>query len=141
MATGFTSLPLARGFGETSRRDRWWLTPLAVFVVLTSFIIYATWAAFQGQHYTYGPYLSPFYSPEIFGTSEHAWLPVPTWWPDWLVFSPALLILGGLAALAGSSSIIGSSSTPISARLRRISDGSKSLSRAARGRLGLRRSK
>jgi hypothetical protein len=54
---------------------------------------------------------------------------------------PALLILGGLAALAGSSSIIGSSSTPISARLRRISDGSKSLSRAARGRLGLRRSK
>ena len=97
MATGLTSLPLARGFGETSRRDRWWLTPLAVFVVLTSFINYATWAAFQGQHYTYGPYLSPFYSPEIFGTSEHAWLPVPTWWPDWLVFSPALLILGGPA--------------------------------------------
>jgi hypothetical protein len=54
---------------------------------------------------------------------------------------PVLLILGGLAALAGSSSLIGSSSTPISARLRRISDGSKSLGRAARGRLGLRRSK
>jgi hypothetical protein len=54
---------------------------------------------------------------------------------------PALLILGGLAALAGSSSLIGSSSTPISARLRRIGAGSMAFGRAARGRLGLRRSK
>jgi hypothetical protein len=54
---------------------------------------------------------------------------------------PALLILGGLAALAGSSSLIGSSSEPISARLRRASQGSMAWGRAARSRLGLRRSK
>ena len=45
-------------------------------------------------HYTFGPYLSPFYSPELFGTSPHAWFgPKPGWWPAWLPFSPALLIL------------------------------------------------
>ncbi len=54
---------------------------------------------------------------------------------------PALLILGGLAALAGSSSLIGSSSTPITARLRRIGQGGATLSRTARKRLGLKRSK
>jgi hypothetical protein len=83
-----------RGFGRTARRDAWWATPLAVFVLLSSFIVYATWAAFQDAHYTYGPYLSPFYSPELFGSSPHAWFgPEPGWWPGWLPFSPALLIL------------------------------------------------
>ena len=39
-------------------------------------------------------YLSPFYSPELFGDSPHAWFgPKPAWWPGWLPFSPALLIL------------------------------------------------
>ncbi|HSJ65730.1 MAG TPA: hypothetical protein VK922_17700 [Gemmatimonadaceae bacterium] len=83
-----------RGFGETMRRDAWWVQPAIVFVVLTSFIVYATWAAFQNAHYTYGPYLSPFYSPELFGSSPHAWFgPKPAAWPAWLPFSPALLIL------------------------------------------------
>jgi hypothetical protein len=60
------------------------------------FVLYATWAAFQGEHYTFGPYLSPFYSPEIFGNSQHAWFSgQPSWWPSFLPFSPALLILGG----------------------------------------------
>ena len=85
---------IPRRFGETMRRDRWWAQPAIVFVILTSFIVYATWAAFQGEHYSYGPYLSPFYSPELFGSSPHAWFgPKPAWWPGWLVFSPALLIL------------------------------------------------
>jgi hypothetical protein len=85
---------IRRRFGESMRRDRWWVQPAIVFVILTSFIVYATWAAFQGDHYTYGPYLSPFYSPELFGSSPHAWFgPKPDWWPGWLVFSPALLIL------------------------------------------------
>jgi hypothetical protein len=88
-------LPLLhRGFGETMRRDAWWLQPLVVFVILTAFVVYATWAAFQNAHYTYGPYLSPFYSPELFGDSPHAWFgPKPGWWPSVLPFSPALLIL------------------------------------------------
>ncbi len=83
-----------RRWGETFRRDNWWLTPAIVFVVLSSFIGYATWAAFQNAHYTFGPYLSPFYSPELFGDSGHAWFgPRPSWWPGWIPFSPALLIL------------------------------------------------
>src|SRR6187397_993531 len=81
-------------FGETSRKDAWWLSPGIVFIVLSSFLLYATWAAFQGEHYYYGPYISPLYSPELFGDSPHAWFgPKPQWWPGWLPFSPALLIL------------------------------------------------
>ena len=80
-------------FGSTARRDRWWLTPALVFIGLGAFVAYATWAAFQGNYYRFGPYLSPFYSPEIFGDPVHAlggaW---PAWWPSWLA-SAALLIL------------------------------------------------
>lgn len=83
-----------RRFGQTSRRDTWWLSPLLVFLGLGAFIVYATWAAFQNAHYTFGPYISPFYSPEIYGDSPHAWFgPKPSWYPDFLPFSPALLIL------------------------------------------------
>src|SRR3954471_20311219 len=83
------------GFGKTSRRDNWWLQPAATFVVLSLFIVYATWAALQGQYYWVGDhYLSPFYSPELFGTSPPALIgPKPSAWPGWLPFSPALLIL------------------------------------------------
>ena len=83
-----------RGFGQTLRRDAWWVEPAIVFTVFTAFIVYATWAAFQGDHYTYGPYLSPFYSPVLWGDPSHAWFGSrPAWWPSWLIFSPALLIL------------------------------------------------
>jgi uncharacterized membrane protein (DUF485 family) len=92
-----TTIPITavrRGFGQTARQDLWWAYPLGVFVALSAFVVYATWAAFQNQHYTYGPYLSPFYSPELFGASPHAWFgPLPGLWPEWLPFSPALLIL------------------------------------------------
>jgi hypothetical protein len=82
------------GFGHTARRDAWWVKPLLVFLGLSGFIVYATWAAFQGDHYAVGPYLSPFYSPEIFGDSPHSWFgPKPGWWPMIIPFSPALLIL------------------------------------------------
>ena len=53
----------------------------------------------RGRHFreniiSFGNYLSPFYSPEIFGDSPHSWFgPKPAWWPAWLFFSPALLIL------------------------------------------------
>jgi len=85
---------VTRDFGETSRKDQWWFTPLAIFLGLGAFVVYATWAAFQNAHYTWGPYLSPFYAPEIWGDSPHAWFgPKPAWWPSLAPFSPALLIL------------------------------------------------
>lgn len=78
----------------TNRKDAWWVQPLIVFIFLFSFVVYATWAAFQGEHYFFGPYLSPLYSPEIFGSSPHRWFgPKPGWWPEILPWSPALLIL------------------------------------------------
>jgi len=86
--------PAQRGFGETSRRDTWWVTPLTIFSVLTGFIVYTTWAAFQNKNYFWGPYLSPFYSPTLWGDFPHAWFgPPPSWLPWWLAFSPAILIL------------------------------------------------
>ncbi|MDA1081614.1 MAG: succinate dehydrogenase [Gemmatimonadetes bacterium] len=87
-------LPIQRGFGETLRRDLWWVSPLIVFLSFSAFLVYGTWAAFQNAYYTYGPYLSPFYSPEIWGDSHWALLgPKPGWWPTYVPFSPALLIL------------------------------------------------
>ena len=103
------TLPKQRPFGETTRPDAWWLQPLAVFLGFSAFIIYSTWAAFQGigdmhaglghASYWYGghgaDYLSPFYSPEIWGVSGHALLgtTLPACWPAWAPFSPAFLIL------------------------------------------------
>src|ERR1043166_2988284 len=57
-------VPLTRRrFLGTTRRDAWWIQP---------------------AHYPYGPYFSPFYSPL---------LAKPTFWPGFLPWSPALLIL------------------------------------------------
>src|SRR5437660_12660327 len=94
MSTSTVHVRLARRrFGETARRDLWWIQPILVFMGLSTFLVYATWAAFQGDHYTYGPYLSPFYSPELFGASPHHWFGLkPSVWPAWIAFSPALLI-------------------------------------------------
>jgi len=83
-----------RGFGTTSRRDKWWTAPLGVFLGLSAFLVYVNWAMFQGAHYHFGPYLSPFYSPELWGSSPHAWFgELPPFWPSFIPFSPALVIL------------------------------------------------
>jgi hypothetical protein len=96
------TLPPQRRFGQTTRPDAWWVQPLFVFLGFSAFIVYSTWAAFQANYYWYGgpdtngaDYLSPFYSPEIFGTTPHAIFgSAPGWWPSWLPkFSPAFLIL------------------------------------------------
>src|ERR1700735_1286518 len=64
---------------KTNRSDNWWIEPALVATGFTLFIIYATYRAFEGNFYQWGPYLSPFYSPRfVFG-----------WWH----FSPAILIL------------------------------------------------
>jgi len=111
MADGKMALPIARGAGETTRRDSWWVQPLVVVAVFSTFIVYSTWAAFQNDHYTYGNYLSPMYSPALFSDptegakneqggkrakdqEHHTFFgSKPSWWPAWMLFSPALLIL------------------------------------------------
>jgi hypothetical protein len=83
MAEGGARTANSSRFGSTFRRDLWLLEILPVIVVLGGFGVYATWRAFEGQFYEWGPYLSPFYSPLI---DEHH-----HWWK----LSPALLILAG----------------------------------------------
>ncbi len=72
------------------------------FVVFTTFVIYTTWALFQAEYYYAEPYLSPYYSPVLFtdlsqpgaAPLEHAWFGSwPSWWPDFIPSSPAMLIL------------------------------------------------
>ncbi len=89
----YASLPVRRSFGETMRRGAWWLPSVLTFIGLGAFVVYSTWAAFQGDHYRFGNYLSPFYSPELFGSAKAFFGAKPEWIPDWLPFSPALLIL------------------------------------------------
>lgn len=81
-------------FGRTNRKDAWWRSPLLVFLGLSSFVIYVTWAALQGRNYFTGPYLSPLYSPLLYGDSSHSLFgTIPGWWPSSLPWSPAILIL------------------------------------------------
>lgn len=93
-------------FGATSRTDAWYLQPLLVFLGLFAFIVYTTWAAFQGVNYFVDAngahYLSPFYSPLLYGQAgEPYWIGPgpPSWWPSFLRFSPAFLILMGPGAM------------------------------------------
>jgi hypothetical protein len=93
------------GFCKTKRSDNWWAGPGITFFVFSLFVVYTTWAAFQGNHYFVDPYLSPFYSPVLFTTPEsmhiagaapvaHSWFGYfPSWWPGFIPLSPALLIL------------------------------------------------
>jgi hypothetical protein len=57
----------------------WWLQPAATVTILSGFVVYATWVAFQG-HGSIGPYLSPFYSPPV----TVAAIPIsPAFWVLW----------------------------------------------------------
>jgi len=100
--------PKPPGALETRRTDAWWVQPLLVFLGLSAFIVYSTWAALQGEHYFYrgsagANYLSPMYSPLLFESwkvsepSHHAWFgPWPEWLPKSLLFlplTPAFLVL------------------------------------------------
>ena len=94
------TLPAQRKFGQTLRPDAWWLQPLLVFLGFFAFIVYSTWAGMQGANYYLTSagqdYLSPFYSPELWGRPDHSWFgaAAPSWWPAFLGrFSPAFLIM------------------------------------------------
>ena len=80
MATASPILDV-HGAGKTERTDKWWVEPVLTVAALVLFGIYSFWAAAQNAHYEFGPYLSPFYSPNL-----------KEWFPA-LTFSPAFLIL------------------------------------------------
>ena len=74
------------GFGVTQRKDNWWVGPLAVFLGLSAFVVYATFRAFYNADYvvdnsTSAFILSPLYSPLLI------WDGMPSW------LSPSFLIL------------------------------------------------
>lgn len=83
------------GFGSTRRTDNWWVEPLLIFLGYLAFILYANYAVFTPNC---GPnnqpcyevpgtsYLSPMYSPLLFTSA-------PSWWPAFIPFSAAMLIL------------------------------------------------
>src|ERR1035437_10669687 len=48
---------------RTFRTDKWWVQPAITVAVLLSFIIYATFRAFENGKYFAKPLISPFYSP------------------------------------------------------------------------------
>jgi hypothetical protein len=81
---------------RTLRRDRWRRAPAVTVAFLGSFVVYATWAAFQNANYYVGAaahrdLISPFYSPCVAascvsGARGGLYL---TWW----AISPALVVL------------------------------------------------
>ena len=77
-------------------------SPLAVFLGLSTFIVYSTWAAFQGNHYEFGPYLSPFYSPLLFGDSAAR-----------VVRAQARLVAGRAAVFGGAADPLGAGRVPL----------------------------
>jgi len=82
MANKVVHLPVLNGLGQTLRKDNWWVGTLVTFLVLASFVVYATYRAFEGQFYEVGPYLSPLASPYF----ETKGLGIP-------FLTPAILIL------------------------------------------------
>ncbi len=82
MANKVVRLPVVDGLGQTLRKDNWWAGPLVTFVILSSFVVYATFRALEGDHYAWGPYLSPLASPYF----ETKGLGIP-------LLTPAILIL------------------------------------------------
>jgi uncharacterized membrane protein (DUF485 family) len=67
MATQTTAPPASgpKPQPNLQRKDAWWISPLAFFLLFTAFGLWATFRAFQGDHYELQNYLSPFYSPTI----------------------------------------------------------------------------
>jgi hypothetical protein len=89
MSNKTVHLPVAQ-LGGTLRRDAWWAEPTATVAVLSGFIVYATFRAFEGRGYEWGAYLSPFYSPFFDVGWAHAW--------GLGFLTPAMLILPGPAS-------------------------------------------
>ena len=95
--TGVFSAGRAMIQERSLRTDKWWLQPLITVVVFVSFIIYATFRAFEKQHYFSEPLISPFYSPCLSTAcvegSAHFGTPIGSITIFGMLISPALFIL------------------------------------------------
>jgi len=97
MATGVFSSKRAKISERTLRTDRWWLQPLITVSVLLSFIVYASFRAFENGNYFAEPLISPFYSPCLSAAcaqgSSLLGQPFGIFKILGMTFSPALFIL------------------------------------------------
>lgn len=74
--------------GATRREDAWWIEPLLTDLALIIFVIYSMWRVFNPAEthlFQCGPYLSPFYSPDLVGMFPQVF--------GWLRFAPALVTI------------------------------------------------
>src|SRR5215208_6281689 len=93
LATGTGAPGRARIRERTLRTDSWWVQPAITVAVLLSFVVYATWRAFENAYYYATPYLSPFYSPCLATSCVPGSDDFGSVVGDWFTLSPALLIL------------------------------------------------
>ena len=78
-------VPLERlRFGQTSRKDTWWLGPLIWSIFFVIGFGYLGIAIFWPTHYWAEPYLTPLASPLFYGEGPHAIFgpDKPSWWPS-----------------------------------------------------------
>ncbi len=95
--TGVFSTGRALLTDRTLRTDKWWLQPALTFGVLISFVIYATFRAFENDNYFAEPLISPFYSPCLSAVcvegASHFGTPIGRITLFGLLISPSLFIL------------------------------------------------
>ncbi len=60
MAESGTRAASSGQWGVTLRRDAWWVEVIPIILIMGGFSIYATWRAFEGHFYEWGPYLISF---------------------------------------------------------------------------------
>jgi len=86
----------ARRFWESKADPTWWLQPFVVFLILSSLHRLRHVGRLSGRSLPLRLVsLLPSIRPKLFGEPAQClgWAPKPAWWPAWLLFSPALLIL------------------------------------------------
>ena len=88
-----------RAAGETMRRDAWWTQPLFVFLGLSTFILYSTWAAFQGAHYWARPKRRRLSFAFLFARDFWELATRDSWCETWLVAVVAILLAGPSGSL------------------------------------------
>ena len=85
-----SDLTIASGstrFGDTDRKDLWWLPPLSIFLGLSAFIVYATFRVFYNADYVVDNASSAYLLIPVVLPSRSFYRGLPAW------ISPAMLVL------------------------------------------------